>query len=475
MTTQQLFIGNPVSKLRRIGKERTSVATQLNDLPPELLDCIVSWLDEEQDFSPPSDPHRRLQFSIHGSPSPLKSLTLTCHSMHDLIIPRLFRFMRLKLDDSNDVEGQGIRKEVLIRFAALLAKYELQNKVHTVTVRFEGEKPILKLGQPLVFSSVVCGQILSAFYLETPTILAPLSVLPYLTYEKFWAPAEDKWEFVGSLHVLHSAPMAKEQAKDLSRDMQGISGLYSTQERSGLSMTSNIGQYGQAITTEKGDYSDMALDGLAKQIGWDWAPNLRELTYVAIFPTLDHIHDIYSILGQLENLESLALQFTPTGNLDILDNVARTRKCPISNIWLDVCACLIMTLSFVRNIDLTYSHRKLSILRFLDWYRYGTAMMLAHACEDYLPNFVFENGNWKKLKEGWEIQSSLRELSANSRFPCLGAEGKKMKRLNGFAMILVDWWMIIDENGIISAHVCLSFSFPYPEVVGLVLNARRGE
>ena len=400
MTTQQLFIGNPVSKLRRIGKERTSVATQLNDLPPELLDCIVSWLDEEQDFSPPSDPHRRLQSSIHAVPSPLKSLTLTCHSMHDLIIPRLFRFMSFKFDESNDIEGRGICKEAIMRFAALIAKYELQKKVHTVTVRFEREKPVIRLGQPLLFSSVVCGQILSAFFPGTPTILAPLSVVPYLTYEKFWAPAEDKWELFGSLHVLHSAHMAKEQAEDLSRDMQGISGLSSSQERSGLWMTSNIGQCGQAFMTEKGDCSDMALDGLAKQIRQNWAPNLREFTYVAIFPTLDHIHDIYSILGQLENLESLALQFTPTGNLDILDNVARTRKCPISNIWLDVYACLIMTLSFVRNIDLTYSHRKVNVLRFLDWYRYGTAMMLAHACEDYLPNFVFENGNWKKLKEG---------------------------------------------------------------------------
>ena len=319
--------------------------------------------------------------------------------MHDLIAPLLFRFMSFKVDDSNDIEGRGVRKEVIKRFAALITKYEIQKKVDSVTVRFEEEKPLREVGQPLMFGSIVCGQILSAFYPETPTVLAPLSVVPYLTYKEFWAPAEDVWEFVGPLHVLHSAHMAKEQAEDVSRYVQNISGSCNNQERSWQSIMSNFGQCGQAYVDERGRSFDAAFNSFGKHIQPDWAPNLRNITYVAIFPKLDHMYLVYNQLGELPNLESLTLQFTPTENLDMLEKIAHTRECPISSVWLDVDACLEMALSFVRNHDLGYRHRNLHTLTFLDWYRYGTAMMVAHSCKDYLPNFALENGSLKKLRE----------------------------------------------------------------------------
>lgn len=269
-------------------------------------------------------------------------------------------------------------------------------------MRFEREKPILNRGsrgQPLIFSSVICGQIMSEFYPETPTVLAPLSIVPYLTCEEWWAAAEGKWEIVGPLHVLHSAHMAKEQAANIPRHIQDIPCSSSNHEVSRPLMTSNMGQCGWASLDERGNWFDVAIEGFASQARQAWAPNLRKFTYVVIFPSLDHIRLVYGKLGQLENLESLTVQFAATEKLDMLEKIARTRECPISDVWLDVYGCLLMTLSFVRNIDLTYSHRKLSTLTLLDWYRYGTAMMLAHPCDDYLPNFTFENGSWRELEE----------------------------------------------------------------------------
>ena len=397
--TSQLSIGDPVTRLCKIENERIPFPKGLSDLPPELLEGIVSWLDQEPDFLQPSGSHQRFASSLDTNHCSLKSLALTCYSMHDLVAPRLFRFMRFKVDDSNDIEGRGVRKEVIKRFEALITKYELRQKVHSVTVRFEEEKPVRRIGQPLIFGSILCGQILSAFYPESPTVLAPSSVIPYLTYKEFWAPAEDMWEFVGPSHVLHSAQMAKKQAENVSRYMQNISGSCNNQERSWQSRMSNVGHCGQASMDERGRSFDAAFDSFGKQIHPDWAPNLRNVTYVAIFPKLDHMYLVYDKLGQLPNLQSLTLQFTPTGNLDMLEKIARTRECPISSVWLDVDACLEMALSFVRNHDLGYRHRNLHTLTFLDWYRHGTAMMVAHSCKDYLPNFAFENGSLKKFKE----------------------------------------------------------------------------
>ena len=404
MKTVRFGITDPASELYQIDEDPISVAKQLSDLPPELLDRIVSWLDREQDSSPPSPPHQRLErISTYASPCPLKSLSLTCHSMYNLIVPRLFRLIRLQIDDSNDIEGRGVHAEVIKPFAAFIMKYKLQKKVQSVTVRFEREKPTLGrgcCGQPLLFSSVICSQIMSVFHPETPIVLAPLSIIPYLTWDRWWAAAEDKWEFVGPLHLLHSVHRAKEQAAHMLRHIQDIPDSWSNQAVSSPSMTSNIGRCGWPPMGERGNWFDVAIEGFASQVHQDWAPNLRNITYVAIFPTLDHIRLFYKKLGQLKNLETLTVQFAPSETLDELENLARTRECPISDVWRDVSACLEMTLSFVRNIDLTYSHRKLSTLTFLDWYRYGIAMMLAHACKDYLPNFEFDNGTWRKLREG---------------------------------------------------------------------------
>lgn len=381
-----------------VGRKRSiAVETRFGDLPIEIVERIICFLDSEDPAVRKMRQEPSWRSSYPGD-CPLKNLSLTCWSLRKMLMKRLFRSMIIECIVFDDVSHIAIGRISVEEFKDFLVKHNLTNNVSSLSLRLGLGQPLNRSHSPGFFHiRDVCLRIIHCLDLRTLTILAPPSILPYLICGSDWGPVRgDEWAFDAPLHAINYSQVSTKKSKmvplNTPEDWDYLYSHVTLNEGSSIRAYSSYEYFNLATP------SIFAYDCFQRHICNFWSVNLRSLTYIAIFPISPHVQNFYCQLRHLENLETFSVQFAPSEDSDMLSNPERIGKCQISDLWMEFRLCLLATLSFARNFDLQFKH-KIRKLTLLDWFKYDTAAMLAPDCEDQLRDWVFDNGSWKRLEE----------------------------------------------------------------------------
>ena len=379
---QKPGLGNPITTMRRTG---------FGNLPTELVQRVIFFLDSDQTPSVQNLLHEPSSSVVSSGNQPLKCFSQTCHSLRSLVMTSLFRFINLRISIANDYTADVVIQSLL----EFVAKYRLH--VCSVAIWFLLDEAVTIETVPKGFAGLICSRIIRALDLETLTVIARPLLFPYLIRNGRWNQQrqDDTWAFDIPLQILSCSRSSMEQFSETS---DRSARLCTTWEGPWSSVTLNEGasvkiyscyEYYLKTTPSMFTYEAAFLPHIQQH----WSTSLRNFTFIAIFPLSNHMDTVYQKLRFLDNLESFTVQFTPSEASDILSDTERIGKCQMSDLWMEFRECLVYTLEFALEMSIV---RKLSTLTFLDWYRYDTAAMLMPHCESTLSGWTSNNGCWKK-------------------------------------------------------------------------------
>ena len=367
----------------------------LGDLPLELVERIVDFLDVEEKPSSRSIRQEPSSAIIYSDTQPLKCLSTTCRSLRKLTMDKLFKFMVLKMYAQMDIQMDPYRRTEIKEFMNFVARNRLHLRVQSVVVQFILQTSMGQIDLNEGFAGHVCSQIMDLLEPETLTIVTPPSIMPYLAADGYLGPDQaDDWAFDTPLHVLTCTRPSKLPTSEtgwiMSRQQGSWEGPWSSIT---LNEGSSIKVYSSYEYYLKRTPSLFRSRSFQRLIRWNWSSTLRSFEYIAIFPIAPHIHEAFRILRSLDLLEVLSVQFAPHGSSDIISDNERIGKCQISDLWMEFYDCYVEALRFVSEMSNNF---QMKMFRSLDWSDYCTREMIKPELEEYLQDWTLDGNCWTK-------------------------------------------------------------------------------
>lgn len=312
--------------------------TILGDLPSELINLIVHFLDQGE---PPSSRciHQEPSLSLLNSDNqPLKSLSQTCRSMRKLTFRSLFRYSRVRprpppLLETWPARNALPRADDITDFLDFVASHRLQYYLQSVVLYIPTQD--LHPGFGGGFVERLFHMIIESINPQILTIMIPPPALSNLVPSSL--DMSDAWAFEMPLHILRlTQPWSCAGPRSLSAGHT----LHVLQVRPWNSCVINEGSSVKAYNTyeyfhkhtpsvlQSGHFSD-ALQSAPT------ASNITTFDYIAVFPLSRHINRVTQFIQSLKNLETLRTQLGPDSTSNIWsDNAAVGRSQPV-DLWMD--------------------------------------------------------------------------------------------------------------------------------------------
>ncbi|SLM39686.1 F-box domain [Lasallia pustulata] len=316
------------------------MALKLLDIPPEVLDHILSYLDIE----PPS-----LQ-ALHQEPSitltesnvqPLKKLSLISHSLRRLIIPRLFKFSRIWLDwlCIEDLVELSSGSEDIDDFLNFVRLNDVRSHVEGLVLYTEVDldpeldSTGLRHIRDSFGNSGFCGfahlwrNLLTVLNPLFITMVAPPSTLTLLA--SCISKQQDAWAFDMPFHILHlkhsyTAPIVG------SLKPVRVADLFYLRDWSHCTL--NEGSSLKAYSTD--EYSLKIAPSIATLRPFKFMTWFTSLDYIAIFPLTSHTYEISGLVKAMPNLESLRVRLAPEPSSK--EDKERMRKNVPADMWMEL-------------------------------------------------------------------------------------------------------------------------------------------
>ena len=380
-----------------ISKEVARCTKSLKDLPVELVELVIDFLDVESPSSRSlrQEPSSQIYRSVV---QPLKCLSVTCRSLRNITVPILFKYMVLNIQVRFDNLINPYRRTDITDAVDFISRARLQPHIKTVVVEFilltSNGRTDLNEG----FASNVCSQIMDLFEPQALTIVMPPSLTPYLALDGFLGPDQnDGWAFDIPIQVLTcrrtSSKPALQNGQIISRQQGCWEGPWSSVTINEASSVSVYSSYEYYLKRTPSFFRSRHTQRLLR---WDWSKTLRHFEYIAIFPIAPHIREVFKILRNLHCLEVLSVQFAPHESSDIISNPVRLGKCQISDLWMEFGECYMEAFCFASEMRVAH---ELRMFENLDWPEYKHQIYLKDTnaqLEEYMQGWHLDgdNGIW---------------------------------------------------------------------------------
>lgn len=327
--------------------------SHFNSLPPELVQLILSFLDEE----PPS--RRNLyeepsEASFCSNETPLKNLSSTSRFMRHLTVEPLSLCMKVNVDKIQDMHEYLRRCGLTKRFHSILICPPSSPEVASSSVQVSR-----------YLSQVSIYGILEAIGSpETLTIiLPPKGIAMFLPYT---VDTRDDWAFKTPLQILHFT-QSSSQAKNLARahsttPLPGPRRAYDYPKRSDpfnifsicpwthctFNEGSSVGVYSTYEHFLRGTPSIFQYQSSHKmQSQVQMIRCLASFDYIAVFP-INHMSCVVTTLSSLENLQCLRVQLAPSASgSKAVNHSSGSGPCPSGDLWMEFEECYICLVTHI--------------------------------------------------------------------------------------------------------------------------------
>ncbi|KAK3170270.1 hypothetical protein OEA41_009657 [Lepraria neglecta] len=306
----------------------------LTDLPTELLQHIISFLEDSE---PPSIQH------LHEEPSeallnsphhPIKDLSRICHRLHQTTFPTLFTNLKVSLDTIDDI-------------LPFITQHSFRTKVSTLLLHATTQA--LETAKTLSISTDVRPWVRILALIESAdphalTILLPPSAFEYiLPYD---LRLSDEWAFNIPYQLLHLSHMRDPIRATLDAVPATDQNIF--QVRPWTHCIYNEGSSIRAYSTyeyfHKRGPSLLNPQKPAEMVHFllECAPHITSFDFIAVFPfphsdmCQSHTRKLTRFLTYMaRNLKHLRIQLAPSSDNGILDDTEALGTCQRSDLWTE--------------------------------------------------------------------------------------------------------------------------------------------
>ncbi|KAI9742360.1 MAG: hypothetical protein M1818_003893 [Claussenomyces sp. TS43310] len=315
-----------------------------NDLPPELLDNIVNYLDAPAPSA--SRLHAEPDYNITYSEARfLKSASLVCRRWRISAMPLLYRHVCLKIHNYSTPFPILTNEDG--PFFDFIDRYGLRCVIESFTLCIKDTKALLEAREPQENNcKPFWARVFTDIDPDTLTIVASPQVLQPLTSCHVWS--DDSWSFDMPYHILQlrrptlpnkSSSCSQRPSEDVleARPLRHSVLLHS---RPWTSLLLNEGSFIRSFTQYEFFNKrppSLLPDLLGSEAGIDRAmlpSTVRELSYIAMFPTSTHFNHLTS---RCPRLDRLYVQFVPRS--DVLRDPAQMDHVDTNDLWLERNSC----------------------------------------------------------------------------------------------------------------------------------------
>ena len=305
----------------------------LLDLPPELVEQIISVFAVEE---PPSTK------SIYEEPSnallnqdyhPLKDLSCVCQSLRRLCFSSLFSALKVNL-------------EVVTGFLEFIKSSQLVGRVDSLALYTPPECLGGRFIWPRMVDIIDLINAPSAMIILPPFVFA--EILPY------GINLRDAWAFGIEYQVLR---LEIPRTSVTPRTPKGIikdSNIFAMRPWSHC--TYNEGSSVEAYSTYEYSLKNTPSvfypsdrDQFARTISGS-LDHITSIDFIAVFP-ITHMGSFLRATSGMKSLRRLRTQLTPTPDNDVLDNPSALGKCQRGDLWMELEASYLQLAAFVRSSD----------------------------------------------------------------------------------------------------------------------------
>ena len=307
----------------------------LLDLPPELLEPIVSNLSEGETLSTkllheePS--YALLQSGYH----PLKDFSLACRATRQLCFPSLFSAIKVAINNADEFLRFAESNSLFGRVDSLLLYPDLDPQTKDFSNR--------NIWLPMV-------RVIDSALPSMVTVMLTASLFQQvLSYQIVLL---DEWAFRIPCQVLQLR-MPRDLATRSKPSREALESHNLFQIREWTHCTFNQGSSINVYSTYE-YYSKMTpsiFNPRNYYVGRNMTDcgfaNLTSLDYIAVFP-LDQIFPFCDCIGSMRKLKCLRVQFAPTLSNNVLDDPVAMGKCQTGDLWLEFEGCYRKLFSYIR-------------------------------------------------------------------------------------------------------------------------------
>lgn len=311
---------------------------QLGDLPAELINLVVFFLDQAE---PPSSRciHREPSLSLlNSNDQPLKCLSQTCRSMRKIIFRTLFRYAKVRpkvppLLDTWSHRNALPRADDITDFLDFIALHRQQYYLQGVVLYISTQD--LHPGFGGGFVERLFHMIVEAINPEILTIMIPPPALSNLVPNSL--NMSDAWAFEMPLHILR---LTQPWSCAGPRSLPGGHTLHVLEVRPWNTCVINEGSSVKAYNTyeyfhkrtpsvlQGGHFSNALRNART-------ASNIKNFDYIAVFPLASHISRVIQFIQSLKNLETLRTQLGPDSSSNIWRDDAAVGRSQSVDLWMD--------------------------------------------------------------------------------------------------------------------------------------------
>ena len=303
-----------------------NMASLLN-LPPELLEQIISVLTEGKTLSTkllheePSD--ALLQSSYH----PLKDFSLACRATRQLCFPTLFSTIKVDIKNADEFLRFAETNSLFGRVDSLLLYPGLSPQKQD----FRGRNIWLPMARVIdsALPSVLTVVLTASLFQE---------VLPYEL------DLLDEWAFRIPCQVLQLR-MPRDLAALSKPSREALESHNLFQIRQWTHCTFNQGSsinvyssYEYFLKKTPSIFNPRDYSEVGRKMTVGGFANLTSLEYIALFP-IDHMYAFNECIGSMKKLKCLRVQFAPTLSNNVLDDPVAMGKCQPGDLWLEFEEC----------------------------------------------------------------------------------------------------------------------------------------
>ncbi|KAI9874792.1 MAG: hypothetical protein M1830_009284 [Pleopsidium flavum] len=389
---------------QRAEKYRSFSKAKLEDLPNELLDHIISFLNTE----PPSVRKIKDEPSLDLTVSKtkdLKHLSLTSQIIRKLLLPRLFRCSRVKTICNGFCVGDSVISvpfflDNVESFLSFLRSNNLLGYVKSLVV-YINETPTdtLQEQSTLRKTRVIWRHIFPHLNPHSITIVGPPVYLARLISCEI--STCDAWAFDMPLHILRlEQPAGRSMAPGTTHNK--AAGLLdarpwthmSLDEGSSLKAYRSYEYYLKITPSLLGTRPRECISEPLLAM-----TSLTCLHYTAVFPFYSHTDDVLQYAKAMPALEKLSMQLAPSVHSDIFSDRARTALVNLEDSWMEV----EMGYSLIGHAVMEMGEKgKLTEFETLDYEIRDFRWTIASKFRDTMKGWKrYGGGRWRKVGSLW--------------------------------------------------------------------------
>jgi len=332
-------------QLRRPEQEQRSPSPLgLEQLPNELLDYIIAFLDVESPSTQKLNQEPSLQLTV-SEVKTLKNLSRTSHLLRQFSLPRLFRCSRVKTIHykvlvNNHLYSVSFSIDMIESYLSFLRTNNLLNHVKSLVVYIDAP-PLDALHEIVTVrkATSIWQSLLPHINPQSITIIGePLYLARCMLCD---LSILHQWAFDMALQILHvSQTPHLSPTTEHAHNPTTTLGLLDARPWTHLSLNEGSAlpayrSYEYYLKITPSLLGTRPRETVSPPL-LELSPTLTSLHYTATFPFYSHVDDVLKYAKAMPLLEKLSLQLVPGEESTAFDDPTRTAKVNLEDCWLEV-------------------------------------------------------------------------------------------------------------------------------------------